>query len=143
MKKFFLLFVLLSLCVSESFAAMSGGAVQPSSSKALKQTTAVGEFTTITGTAGRHIKIYGFSFTNSAAGAQTFRIVYGTGTNCATGLNAISGYFTVPANSTLIAPIGTMPYYFTPSLVGQNVCVSLVAGTPGSYDVHAIHYVQE
>lgn len=55
--------------------------------------------------AGLRAYITDFSFSNQAATVQTLDIVFGTGTNCATGTTALTHKFQMGTNATTTSPM--------------------------------------
>jgi hypothetical protein len=76
-------------------------------------------------TGGQTIRICGFSLSMSAAG--TAQIVYGTGTNCATGLTALTGAMPL-ATGTPLSNAGGSGSSLLRGAVSNAICVAAVTG---------------
>lgn len=74
--------------------------------------------TIIAGVAGQQIYICGTNL-DTTTGTQTFQLVYGTGTNCATGQVAATTTYTIPANANIVDHI---PYAAISVPAGNSVC---------------------
>lgn len=79
----------------------------------------------VTGSATNRIFVCGFDF--FAAGTANVKLVYGTGTNCATGTTAITPAFQFTIQTGLVDP---SPYWrgLTPVPLGNDLCINTSAG---------------
>ena len=136
MKKTIRLFLaVLTLCLwsLNAEAVMSGGGPRQTDSSSAYANLAGAATKLITGNAGR-IKVYGY--TDSVATTGTFYFAYGTGTNCATGLTAVSP--TQNATGAYV-PVGygLIPIFVIPP--NQDFCI---IPTAGNHNVQ-VTYIQE
>src|SRR6185369_1952123 len=69
--------------------------------------------------AGKKIVVTGWAISASVAG--TFKCVYGTGTNCATGTTSLTGAFNLAANGFAASPGSPSPQFSVPA--GNALCL--------------------
>lgn len=74
--------------------------------------------TIIAGVANQQIYICGTNL-DTTTGTQTFQLVYGTGTNCATGQTTITPVWTIPSNANIV---DHTVYAYISIPAGNSVC---------------------
>ena len=75
--------------------------------------------------AGQRLYVTSVACSNGAATVQGVDVVYGTGTNCATGLTALTHKFQMGTNGLTTSPFLAAQQFFTPLVPPQAVAVCL------------------
>jgi hypothetical protein len=83
-------------------------------------------------TQGLRVKVCSGSINPSTSTAGTVGLVYGTGTNCATGTTTLSTW-TLPASAIVNIPLGTTPNGPITAPASNAVCVATVTSTATGY----------
>lgn len=81
--------------------------------------------------AGLRAYVTGANFSNQAATVQTLDVVFGTGTNCATGITALTHKWQMGTNATTTSPQSIEASFFTPLIptAANAICVRPSAAT--------------
>lgn len=122
-----LVLLLLWLATPAQAQPVSGAVVGPTQQSA-PINVATGTTQLIALRAGASIYITAIAF-NSGAGADTVGFVYGTGTNCATGQNPLTGVMALGTNSTASMGSGGGIILIVPQ--GQAFCIVTTGATTG------------